>query len=265
MTNIKEIISLIPINLSNITFKTGSFISLEYQFPIMPKTFLNFAKQDFAENSERGTMNALTNLKRAIDCQIDLALKAIGINLSKNKIKEYMLALGSKEKLEASDKVRLIQALGIAPPYVISKLRKIRNKLEHDYEMPDPEDIRDGIEIGEMFIGTVQNKLSSFVYEFIMGEKDSIQKSDSTFNTCIHLTHWQEPNSESHFQLRFFSSGKNILNHKITCKDSCYLHFIKLCLSLETDVDLVISTYYDLLSSIGCEISKDKIAVAITY
>ena len=50
------------------------------EFDITPRDFLRYAKDDFQSQSEAGLINALSNAKRAIDCQIDTAIRSMGID-----------------------------------------------------------------------------------------------------------------------------------------------------------------------------------------
>jgi len=48
---------------------------------VQPEDFLLFAKKDYQENDERGLINCLSNVKRAIDCIIDEVLNIYGIDI----------------------------------------------------------------------------------------------------------------------------------------------------------------------------------------
>jgi len=106
--------------------------SISSEFDILPRDFLRFAKSDFKTHELKGNVNALTNAKRAIDCQIDSAFAMFGI--SYDKIPEISQNLVDLEDFENSDiayKLKLVKALDFAPSGLISKARLLRNKLEH--------------------------------------------------------------------------------------------------------------------------------------
>jgi len=67
----------------------SDFISFSHEFPLDPKDFLTFAKKDFFAADTRGLVNALSNAKRAIDCQTDSILIALGFGKKKVKVIEY--------------------------------------------------------------------------------------------------------------------------------------------------------------------------------
>ena len=49
------------------------------RFEIDPETFLDYAKEDFLSFDERGCINALSNVKRSIECQSDIIHFSFGI------------------------------------------------------------------------------------------------------------------------------------------------------------------------------------------
>ena len=58
--------------------------SLNYEIPNKSDAFLEYAENDLESNTEAGNVNALTNAKRAIDCQIEQLIKALGLKKQSN-------------------------------------------------------------------------------------------------------------------------------------------------------------------------------------
>lgn len=125
------------------------------QFEIMPFDFLRYAKMDFREGSDRGYLNALTNAKRAIDCQIDAIFKSIGIDdIPKNSSFNSFVSAHERTfgKLEGNFKLRIISALELSPTTLVAEIRELRNKLEHYYVVPKSEDVKRALELAELFV-----------------------------------------------------------------------------------------------------------------
>jgi hypothetical protein len=61
-----------------VTQESGSL--LRHEYPLSAKFFLSCALQDFEEKTPRALINALSNAKRAIDCQTDSHICAIGLS-----------------------------------------------------------------------------------------------------------------------------------------------------------------------------------------
>lgn len=134
-------------------------------FDLTPEDFLKFVKEDYKNIDNRGLVGVLSNSKRAIDCQIDSIILYLGFDyLSFNEknypnikevINEFEKDIGYDNTL--SFKLRFIQALEIAPTFLISKIRKFRNRLEHEYIVPKENEAKEAIEIAELFVNATQN------------------------------------------------------------------------------------------------------------
>ncbi|ARC83399.1 hypothetical protein U732_2316 [Clostridium argentinense CDC 2741] len=61
----------------NIVLVSSSW-DLTTEFDIEPNDFLNFAKYDYKIKNKKGLVGALSNSKRAIDCQVDWIISYLG-------------------------------------------------------------------------------------------------------------------------------------------------------------------------------------------
>jgi len=127
---------------ANISMDEKAF---QYPFKLTSLDFLNFAKEDFTEKNTRNLINSLSNIKRALNCQIDQILFIFGF-LEKSK----------KEKWNFPKKVEFIKDIGITSPEIIEKINRKRNLIEHEYDIPSYEDVSDAIGITELFIESVK-------------------------------------------------------------------------------------------------------------
>lgn len=151
-------------------------------FGLTPEDFLRFAKEDYRNLDNRGLVGVLSNSKRAIDCQVDWIISYLGFNYLnfneinypniKEVINEFEKDISYDNTL--SFKLRFIQLLEIAPNFLISKIRKFRNKLEHEYIVPKENEAREAIEIAELFVNATQNIIwhKFFSDYFIQNECD---------------------------------------------------------------------------------------------
>src|SRR5712692_3227185 len=110
--------------------KEGGTI-LQFRYPLPPKFFLKIAKEDLRERGDRGLINALSNAKRAIDCQTDSFLSAIGFSpkeLQKQLGKRVIAGLEQfVTNTEQPLKFQVLESLGIVTPAIVSRVRRIRN------------------------------------------------------------------------------------------------------------------------------------------
>lgn len=110
-------------------------------YEIGAEDFLGFAREDSKGQDLRSWVNALGNVKRAIECRIDSLLY------------DYCLHKKSeKEKWNFPRKIEIIKNLGIVAPSILKKINKKRNELEHEYIKPVEGDVNDAIDIAELFL-----------------------------------------------------------------------------------------------------------------
>lgn len=135
---------------------------------VYPSSYLEFAKEDLSEGSERRNhVNAVSNAKRAFHFQVEMLCDAFGWQvLYKTKYK------GFPERLE------FLEKCGILSPNILRKLNKKRNEIEHDYYIPSIEEVEDYLDIVELFLMATKDILDRFPehidYELM---KDSIYDS----------------------------------------------------------------------------------------
>src|SRR5579859_7489665 len=80
---LKSFIEKGKLDWTNLSFATDGGTGYPSRFEIRPDDFITFAKADFFKADTRGLVNALSNAKRAIDCQTDAFLIANGLDPDK--------------------------------------------------------------------------------------------------------------------------------------------------------------------------------------
>jgi hypothetical protein len=171
---LKDALDETKLDLTNlICCPSGGFGTLYYEFDMSARNFLKFAKQDLQEEGTKGLINALSNSKRAIDCQIDQTLHSLGVDYSKLPKSLEPVAAYFKDAENAPYKLKIMRALNLAPTSIISKVRTLRNKLEHYYEVPTIEEVKESIDIADLFIRSVGEKLKKPTNEFTITDKNN--------------------------------------------------------------------------------------------
>jgi len=110
-------------------------------FEITPIRFLKFAEKETQERTQEGYLNALSNIKRAIDCQLDLLLYVLG-QYKEAKNKDWSFPR----------KIEFMRAIGLVAPEILTKINRKRNELEHEYKYPESEEVKDALDIGNLFL-----------------------------------------------------------------------------------------------------------------
>lgn len=126
----------------------GGSLSLP-EFELLPRDFVEFAERDLRTNSSTHSLvNATSNLKRAVDCQLDFLLCALNLDW-----------LYREKRLGVDRKLGLLKKAGIFRSRSIEKLNTFRNRLEHHYEVPKIEDVEVYFDLVAAFVNVVEATL----------------------------------------------------------------------------------------------------------
>jgi len=144
-------------------------------FEITPIQFLDFAQRAIEEETQAGYVNALSNVKRAIECQLDLLLCALGQHEK-----------AQKKRWSFPRKIEFIKSVGLVAPEILRKVNKARIHLEHEYKYPRPEEVKDAFDIADLFLAYsskfVEKKCAEFEIELREGESGVWIKFDEDKN-----------------------------------------------------------------------------------
>ena len=122
-------------------------------FPISPQDYLEFANADLQESTTiHSRVNAISNIKRSIDCRVDAILDFWGLRKS-SAIIEFL------------DKLKLLEKAGVITPTLLTKINLYRNRTEHKYEIPAAERVKDFYDVATLFLG--------YTDKFLRAEMDS--------------------------------------------------------------------------------------------
>jgi len=112
-----------------------------------PTDYLTFARRDLVDVDARAIINALGNIKRAIECQLDVFLEMYG-----------PLKLSIKEKWSFPKKIEIVRKIGIVAPSILRLINSKRNKMEHHRERPKKEEVTEFLDVAELFIELFKQK-----------------------------------------------------------------------------------------------------------
>jgi hypothetical protein len=143
-------------------------------FEIKPKEFLEYSYQDFELDGNRSLINALSNVKRAIECQSDIIHFSLGMTY---------------KNISFPMKIENIQKMGISPAIFLKHINNIRVDLEHFYKIPDRNKVEDAIQIAQLFLDVTTLSLTSFWSDFqIYNEnEEEQQRSDENFHGMMRI------------------------------------------------------------------------------
>lgn len=145
-----------------------NMIEIEYPFDIDSEQYLQFAKYDLQDqyNRMKSTINAISNTKRAIESRVDAILHIYGIK----KLHIKIHGLNS-----FSEKLSLLNRMGVVAPNILKRINSIRNKVEHKYIVLEHETVADYVDIAELFLEATQVSVKRFINEFSL-ESETINE-----------------------------------------------------------------------------------------
>jgi hypothetical protein len=149
---VEELKKLLKENVHNITTEGGSDSIPDLpDYEIHPREFFGYAEEEMDDlKTNRSIVNCISNLKRAMDSQVDILLYSL--NLQK---------LYKDKRLGFDRKIGFINKCGFFNKGSLSRINAIRNKLEHHYEIPLIEDIEVYFDLVYAFIIVLEGAVST--------------------------------------------------------------------------------------------------------
>jgi len=167
------------------SWSTGN---IETPFTIKPEEFQKFAEADLQIADKHHIVNGLSNVKRAIECQIDSLLFAFGL-----------FTKAKNQNLNFPRKIQLLNEIGIVSPRILGKINQLRNLLEHEYSVPERERVDDALDVAILFINYTNKFLYGYFLEFDLNTYSV--ENQPLDNTQVTLDY---QNSRIVFQERWF-------------------------------------------------------------
>jgi hypothetical protein len=200
-------------DLSDVHLDSFSNDDVEAPFQTKPHDFLRFAEYDLNNKYEHHLINALSNLKRAIDCQLDSLLFGFGL---------YDQA--KKKKLSFPKKVALLNSFGIISPRILKRINQKRNLLEHEYISPAEDDVEDALDVANLFIAYTDK----FIQRALLECQPYNDKIKDVFEFCLDYK-----KRSLRLSTDIEKKGKTReIKKNVRAEDSEYFDYLKLFLSL---------------------------------
>jgi hypothetical protein len=143
---------------------------LEFEFEIAPHQFVAQAAIDLQAGGQAALFNSITNSRRAILCEMDRVLGALGF---------------VPNKMSTKSKTELLRFLGLPTPNILRKVGQTRNELEHEYKLPPRDKVEDALDIAVLFVHALDRHLETFWADFYFGNEDELIKDHLKFRRQI--------------------------------------------------------------------------------
>lgn len=110
------------------------------KFDVLPNEYREFMEEDLKGKDKRNYINALSNGKRSLDCQIESLLYAFCL-------KDFT----DNKRYSIPRKIELLQKIGIIAPRILQKINSIRNTMEHEFYCPNESEVQDFADVILLF------------------------------------------------------------------------------------------------------------------
>jgi hypothetical protein len=262
--NLQELFKVAKIDYTSLYLQNDPWGSLGFcsEYDLSAEDYVEFAKADFAASNDiRARINAVTNAKRAIDCQIDSILYTLKYNFKKepvaimqNMIKQFC-DIESKLALKNNRKLAFISALNLSSMVLISETRTLRHSVEHIYSIPKSRETKKAIEVAELFIGQTNNRSLTFGN---LGISDTKLEAANKLKRTVGIWFKFENSELCYYEFE----GNNVKEYicKLLPDQPEYWLVIRMCFSSKSSFEFI-RTFSDLLQIAKKKIPKDKIKI----
>lgn len=114
-------------------------------FELNPRDYLQYEEEELDRGTDTNLINCISNLKRALDCQVDSYLHTFNL-----------LTLVREKNLGINTKLEFLSKVGIFSSRSLSRFNTIRNKIEHEYKATHIEDIDVYFDLISAFISILE-------------------------------------------------------------------------------------------------------------
>ena len=165
------------------------------------KLILEESKKNQILEKNHSLTDALSNCKRAINYQVDTILHCLGLleNIRKSKKPRYTFP----------KKIELLNLIGVAAPPILNKINALRNKIEHEWIIPEQNNVEDAIDVAELFFYAT-NKFTKLFITGMGVEGEDIDNFDLYYESNRFIITYNlksvESNIKNDLWLKWFTS-----------------------------------------------------------
>ena len=202
--------------------KSRNAVDIEVPFEFTAKDFLKFAEYDLSSECDHHVVNALSNIKRAINCQTDSLLFGLGL-FEKSK----------KQNWSFPQKIECLNKVGIISPTILRRINQRRNLLEHEYKKPEKVQMEDALDVAKLFIAYTNKFLFNAVTELRLF---AYKQFEEDFRATLHYKEgrifFSKPEIVNGNGEKSLKERIGFIYHEVTADSEEYLDYLKWFVSL---------------------------------
>jgi hypothetical protein len=162
-----QIVAFLTRHLERLHHRGGTGSDLNFpEFDLMPFDYLEFAEQELDRSSTASRINCIGHLKRAVECELDTLLGVLSV---------AKCVPNFPRKLEFANDVGIISSRSLG------KLNQMRNRMEHEYAVPEVAELEMYFDLANGFVHTVEG------YIFMLSATQSMEWCADTKNPTAAL------------------------------------------------------------------------------
>jgi hypothetical protein len=127
-----------------------------YESTLTPEAYLEFAIEDAKDPSDRGKVNAFTNIKRSLHLAVDTLLHQYGL-------------FTRFKKIDFPNKLSILDSIEVLPTTIVRNLNIERNLVEHEYEIPSGKRVQEAIDVLKLLLMARGTLLEGTPHEAVVG------------------------------------------------------------------------------------------------
>ena len=139
----------------------------------MPFDYLEFAEQELDRSSTAARINCIGHLKRAVECELDTLLGVLGV---------------AKHVTSFPRKLDFAKNVGIISSRSLAKLNQMRNRMEHEYAVPDSGELEMYFDLANGFVHTVEGYIFMLAATRSMEWAEGTKKQSASLGAEVDLT-----------------------------------------------------------------------------
>lgn len=138
-------------NLTDDHFDDYTWGSVSEKYESSANDYLQYAIEDLGDGcAPRNLVNAISNTKKALHIRMEELSEGFGIGKNKSPFPLMF---------------KYLKNCGFVAPRILDRINKYRNKVEHEYVMPELEDVEIYIDVVQLFIESTRKWMERCVEE----------------------------------------------------------------------------------------------------
>ena len=230
---------------SSVRITLDQFSTLTHTLPLLPNDFLGFASADIKSGGIRGNVNAISNAKRAIDCQVEYIVGSLGYRPNELRAQLGKGLVSQIEKWSSANSLpfvfRFLESIGMFTPAIVDRVRILRHDVEHRFHKPTKKRASEAWEIATLFVRATESITVNFYESFGFGSGRATDHGHDLLAKefyCRMACGDPKPHAEVLFWARPRVLGSKAPSTVVLPEHESYYWLVRMAIALSRDIDV---------------------------